>query len=96
MKIEYSASVDALYVYLQEAAVARSVEPCAGVVVDCDASGEVIGVEILDASARFSPADAALMLADSGPEYTEAQSNKIRSILSGHVTNGSLAQRHVN
>ncbi len=96
MKIEYSADVDALYVYFQEVEVARSVEPDDGIVVDLDDCGDVVGVEFLDASARFDSADAVLMLADSGPDYTVAQSKKIRSILSNHTRIASLIQDDVD
>ena len=96
MKIEYSADVDALYVYLQEVEVARSVEPDDGIVVDLDESGDVVGVELLDASTRFDGADVALMLADSGPNYTRAEAKKIRSILSNHTRIASLAQHDVD
>ena len=53
MKFEYDKDDDALYVYFQEAEVSRSVEADEGVVIDCDARGVVVGIEILDASARI-------------------------------------------
>ena len=96
MKIEYSADVDALYVYLQEIEVARSEEPANGIVVDFDEDGAIVGIEILDASERFGPADADLMLADSGPDYTKAQSDKIRSLLSTHARLSSLVEDDVD
>ena len=96
MKIEYSTDVDALYVYFQEVEVVRSVEPDDGVVVDLDERGDVVGVEFLDASARFDSADAALMLVDSGPNYTSADDKKIRSILSNHTRIASLIQDDVD
>ena len=96
MKIEYSAEVDALYVYLDEVEVVRSVEPDAGIVVDFDKAGAVVGVEFLDASQRFDRVDAALMLADSGPDYSKVQAQKIRSILSKHTSIASLVQDDVD
>ena len=96
MKIEYSADVDAVYVYLQEVEVASSVEPADGIVVDFDEDGAIVGVEILDASERFDPADAALLLADSGPDYTKGQSDKIRSLLSTHAQLSSLVEDDVD
>ena len=54
MKIEYSKGADALYVYFREAEVAQSREVQEGVVVDFDADGQLVGIEVLDASARFS------------------------------------------
>lgn len=64
MKIEYSETEDALYIYFQQVEVANSIEPSEGVVVDLDVSGAIVGVEILDASARFTPNDAAVVLKD--------------------------------
>ena len=96
MKIEYSVDVDALYVYFQEVEVAKSMEPNDGVLVDLDDRGEVVGIEILDASERFESADSALMLADSGPDYTSSDDKKIRSILSNHTRIASLIQHDVD
>lgn len=64
MKIEYSEAEDALYIYFQQVEVTKSIEPSDGIVVDLDGSGAIIGVEILDASTRFSPSDAAVILKD--------------------------------
>lgn len=96
MQIEYSADVDALYVYLRKVDVACTVEPRDGIAVDYDASGRVVGVEILDASARFGSSDSALMLKDSGPEYTEDQSRRIRSILFSYISTESLVEDGVD
>ena len=96
MKIEYDLDVDALYVYLREVEVARSVEPDDGVIVDLDESGDVVGVEFLHASERFEPADAELMLVDSGPDYTRSQSEKIRAILTNHTRITSLVECDVD
>ena len=52
MKIEYSETAGALYVYLQEVEVCRSVETVEGVVVDLDSDGGVVGVEILNIGAK--------------------------------------------
>ena len=95
MKIEYSADVDALYVYLQEVEPARSEEPTDGIIVDLDQHGAVVGVEILDASDRFDD-NSTLMLADSGPDYTESESYEIRSILSAYIANPSLVEDDVD
>ena len=96
MQIEYSADVDALYVYFREVEVARTTEPHDGIAVDYDASGAVIGVEILDASVRFGSSDSALILKDSGPEYTEDQVRRIRSILSSYIPTTSLVEHDVD
>jgi len=57
MKIEYDREVDALYVRLQEKYVARTVEIEEGLNLDLDDSGKLIGLEILDATERYSLTD---------------------------------------
>ena len=55
MRIEYSKSADALYVYFREKEVAKSKEVEEGVVIDLDAEGHIVGIEVLDASKRLQP-----------------------------------------
>jgi uncharacterized protein YuzE len=57
MKIEYSKEADALYVYFKEAFVAKSKEIEDGIVIDFDEKGQLIGIEVLDVSQRFSLSD---------------------------------------
>jgi len=57
MKIEYSKEADALYVYFREAFVAKSKEIEDGIVIDFDEKGQLIGIEVLDVSQRFSLSD---------------------------------------
>ena len=57
MKIEYDKEVDALYVRLQEKYVARTVEIEEGLNLDLDENGKLIGLEVLDATQRYSLAD---------------------------------------
>lgn len=57
MKIEYSKASDALYVYFKEVPVARSKEVEEGVVIDFDAQGHLVGIEVLDARERFGLRD---------------------------------------
>lgn len=57
MKIEYDKEVDALYVRLQEKYVDRTVEIEDGLNIDLDEDGKLIGIEILDATERYSLAD---------------------------------------
>lgn len=59
MKIEYSKEADAIYVYFKEDFVARSNEIENGVVRDFDEKGQLIGIEVLDVSERFSLSDIA-------------------------------------
>jgi uncharacterized protein YuzE len=55
MRIEYDREADALYIHLREVPVADTTDIEDGVLVDLDAGGHIIGVEILDASKRLSP-----------------------------------------
>ena len=57
MKIEYSKEADALYVYFKEAYVTKSKEVEDGVIIDFDENGQLIGIEVLDVSNRFSLSD---------------------------------------
>jgi uncharacterized protein YuzE len=57
VKIEYDKEVDALYIRLQEAYVDRTVEIEEGVNIDLDDNGKLIGIEVLDATERYSLAD---------------------------------------
>ena len=53
MKIEYSKSVDALYIRLREAKITDSMDIEEGVTVDIDEKGHIVGLEILDASEKL-------------------------------------------
>jgi len=57
MKIEYDKEVDALYIRLQEKKVARTRELEDGLNIDLDEEGKLIGLEILDATQRYSKAE---------------------------------------
>ena len=52
MKIEYDPKADAMYIRLAAGVVADSDEVRPGVVLDFDASGKVLGIEMLDVSTR--------------------------------------------
>ena len=53
MKVTYDPEVDALYILLKDAPVEESDEDKPGVVLDYDKAGNVVGIEILDASKRI-------------------------------------------
>ena len=53
MKADYDRSVDVLTVTFSETPVEESDEIKPGVIVDFDAAGNVVGLEILDASQRI-------------------------------------------
>jgi uncharacterized protein YuzE len=57
MKIEYDREVDALYVRLQEKYVARTIEIEEGLNLDLDENGKLIGLEVLDATEKYSLTD---------------------------------------
>jgi uncharacterized protein YuzE len=50
MKSRYDPEADALYVQLADGRIIESEEVRPGIVLDFDASGRVVGIEILDAS----------------------------------------------
>ena len=53
MKVIYDTKVDIVRIELREGPVAESDEHNPGVILDYDADGNVIGLEILDASKRI-------------------------------------------
>mgnify|MGYP001597696855 FL=1 len=53
MKVKYDRDVDVLSIVLSDAPVEESDEDKPGVILDYDKSGNVVGLEILDASKRM-------------------------------------------
>jgi uncharacterized protein YuzE len=53
MKVKYDPEVDVLSIVLSDAPVEESDEDKPGVILDYDARGNVVGLEILDASKRM-------------------------------------------
>jgi uncharacterized protein YuzE len=54
MKVAYDPEVDVLSVLLSDAPVAESDQDKPGVILDYDAGGNIVGLEILDASKRMA------------------------------------------
>jgi uncharacterized protein YuzE len=57
MRITYDKDADAMYIYLSEKEVAKTVRVSNRVMVDLDADDNLRGVEILFASQMFADAD---------------------------------------
>jgi uncharacterized protein YuzE len=54
MKVVYDPEVDVLSVLLSDAPAAESDQEKPGIILDYDGEGNVVGLEILDASKRMS------------------------------------------
>lgn len=52
MKVNYDAKTDILTVIFRETPVAESDEDKPGVILDYDAQGNIVSIEVLDASTR--------------------------------------------
>jgi uncharacterized protein YuzE len=52
MKVTYDPEVDALTIILSDAAVEESDEARSGIILDFDVEGNIVGLEILNASKR--------------------------------------------
>ena len=57
MRICYDEKMDALYIRLKESHYEESDEIKDGVILDYDKNGNIIGIEILDASAYMQPSE---------------------------------------
>jgi len=57
MKVRYDEEADALYIRLRESAYYESDEIKQGFILDYDANGNVVGIEILEVSSNLTPAD---------------------------------------
>jgi uncharacterized protein YuzE len=58
MRVRIDRGADAVYVNLTERPIKESEEVADGIVVDYDAEGRIVGVEILDASKRTDDPEA--------------------------------------
>jgi uncharacterized protein YuzE len=53
MNVEYDKEVDALYIKFSDNKVAKSDEQSRGLIVDYDKSGNIVGIELLNASKKI-------------------------------------------
>jgi len=56
MRLKVDKESDALYLRLDESTIVESEEVQPGVILDFNAAGKVVGVEIMDPSSRVDPA----------------------------------------
>jgi len=54
MKVKYDKEVDVLYISLNQEAIDESDESKPGIVIDYSEKGNIVGIEILDASKRIT------------------------------------------
>ena len=67
MKIEYDPKADAMYIRLKSGAIAESDEIRPGLVIDFDADGKLLGIEMLDVSLQTdNPRELSLSLIGAG------------------------------
>lgn len=57
MKVNFDAEADALYVRFSESEIVETVEVRPGVMLDYDADGKIVGLEILDTAKNLAAAD---------------------------------------
>ena len=57
MRIDYDAETDTLRIVLKDTPVRKSEEERSGVILDYDATGQLVALEILDASTRLDTVD---------------------------------------
>ena len=57
MRMRWDKQADALYIRFDEAKIVESEEVSDGIILDFDASGRVVGFEMLDVRQRFPSAD---------------------------------------
>lgn len=54
MKVKYDRDVDILYIKLNDSQIEESDEDRPGMVIDYDADGLIVGIEIMNASKRMA------------------------------------------
>ncbi len=54
MVIKYDKDIDVIYIKLSDNRVAESDEEKPGIILDYDESGNIVGIEVLDASSKIN------------------------------------------
>ena len=54
MNIKYDKDIDVIYIKLYDGKVAESDEDKTGIILDYDDSGNIVGIEVLNASKKIS------------------------------------------
>lgn len=57
MKINYDKTANAVYIQIKKGKISKTIEVSKSVVHDVDSSGNILGIEILNASKLFSMKD---------------------------------------
>lgn len=57
MKVKYDKEVDIVYIQLNDSEVSESDESREGVILDYDAHGNIVGIEVLEASKKMAAPD---------------------------------------
>ncbi|GAB2606656.1 DUF2283 domain-containing protein [Spirosoma areae] len=57
MKVKYDRDVDILYIRINDSQIEESDEDRPGMVIDYDADGLIVGIEIMNASKRMAQPD---------------------------------------
>lgn len=53
MKVKYDKEVDILYIHLSEEKIVESDEDKPGVILDYDEKGNIVGIEVINASSKI-------------------------------------------
>ena len=73
MRVRYDEAADALYIRLAKGKYYKSDEIQEGFILDYDADGNVIGIEILEASSVLTPADLSTVNFEISRQLTEVR-----------------------
>ena len=83
MRVRYDEEADALYIKLREGEYHESDEIRDGFILDYDVDGNIIGIEILDASTHLAPAELSIVnfeIQATGENWREALRHSLRAV----------------